>query len=239
MTELNKITLTGILRWIFGILFLLLFLGSILGSHYLAALIALVAAIVLVPLLSSAIESKLNFTMSGALRFVLVLCLFAGFFVATPTNSPINSPTKSPTQIADLDISSASTNATGPAAQDSSVCYWDWHYTTTHQIGSAFVAPSGKSYAIVDIYLKNNADGTVSTNPFNWNFISNGITYQMDSSTFDQSIHSETVDVGKGGETTCQIVYLINGEPDTAELKYTGIMGPDMVRVQHFDNIST
>jgi len=227
MTEPNKLTITGILRWIFGVIFLICFLGALIEVHFIAALIALVAVIVLIPPISNAIESKMNFTLSGALRFVLVLCLLVGFGMASPNNT-------SKTAV-DPGISLSNTT-TAPTTQNSNVCYWDWRGTLTHNIGSYFSAPSGKDYVIVDLYIKNNADQSISTNPYNWNFVANGITYTVDSATFDNSIKSQSVDVGKGGEVETQMVFLVNGEPSNAEMKYVGLFNPEMARIHHFEN---
>jgi len=89
-TEMKKITLSLIARWIFGMLFLIAGLGTILQGTYIAAFFLFLIVIVLIPPISQLIENGLNFSLSGALRLVLVICLLIGFAVAsshTPSNT--------------------------------------------------------------------------------------------------------------------------------------------------------
>ena len=72
-TEMKKITLSLIARWIFGILFLIAGLGAILQGTYIAAFFLFLIVIVLIPPISQLIENGLNFSLSGALRLVLVI----------------------------------------------------------------------------------------------------------------------------------------------------------------------
>lgn len=119
------------------------------------------------------------------------------------------------------------------------VCDFDWTFQTTSYIGNYHTAPVGASYVIVSIYLKNNGDTSISTNPYHWNFVANGIKYTANTATYDSSIRHQTVEVGKGGEIETQIVYLVNGVPPEATLEYNGLSGPGLQKVTHYtlDNI--
>ena len=114
------------------------------------------------------------------------------------------------------------------------VCDFDWTFQTTPYIGEYYTAPAGSSYVVVNLYLKNNGNKPISTNPYYWNFVANGIKYTVDTATFDSSIHSQTVEVGKGGEIETQLVYLVNGVPTEATLEFNGFSGPDLLKVQHY-----
>jgi hypothetical protein len=122
----------------------------------------------------------------------------------------------------------------GPEIQ-SNACDYDWTFTSVPYIGDYYIAPDGYRYVIVDIYLKNNGDKAVSTNPYFWNIAVNGIKYTCDLATFDSSIHSQTVEVGKGGEIETHIVYLVNGIPTEANLEYGGLSGPNFLKVNHYN----
>jgi len=117
---------------------------------------------------------------------------------------------------------------------DADVCYSDWTYTITQSLGQYYVAPSGYNYVIATIYLKNNADISVSTNPFYWKFTADGLQYDADSSTYSEIINHQNIEVGKGGETETTIVYLVQGYPTEAEIGYYGIQSPVFERIDHY-----
>lgn len=114
------------------------------------------------------------------------------------------------------------------------VCDFDWTFQTTTYIGNYYAAPAGSSYVIVNMYLKNEGDKPISTNPYYWDFVANGIKYTVDTATFDSSIRSQTVEVRKGGEIETQMVYLVKGVPAEATLEFNGFSGPDLLKVQHY-----
>lgn len=232
MTEPHKLTLTGILRWIFGVIFALACLGALIGGHVLPAIIALIAVLLLIPPISTKIESAINLTLSGGLRAVLIIVLLVSFGAAMPTQNVATTNSN----VAQSGVAQNPVNVQTPGSTN--VCYWDWHFMTGHQISSISIAPPGKSYAIAEIYVKNNADSSISTSPYNWNLVVDNITYMTDSASFDPKINAQSVDIGKGGEITFNVVYLVNGEPNYGVLKYMGLMPPEMVRVQHFNNTS-
>src|SRR5665647_271909 len=114
------------------------------------------------------------------------------------------------------------------------ICDFDWRFQTTPYIGDYFTAPVGSSYVVVNLYLKNNGDKPISTNPYYWNFVANGIKYTVDTATFDSSILHQTVEVRKGGEIETQMVYLVTGVPTEATLEFNGFSGPDFLKVEHY-----
>jgi hypothetical protein len=122
--------------------------------------------------------------------------------------------------------------------QDADVCQWDWTYSTHYQIGEYSTAPSGYIYALVSIYLKNNAEQTVSTNPYDWVFMADGIEYTHDSSTYSDVIKHQTLNVDKGGEIETQMVYLVKSTTNGAHLIYKGFGAPEMKRINHYPSSS-
>lgn len=114
------------------------------------------------------------------------------------------------------------------------VCNFDWTFQATQYIGNYNTAPVGSSYVIVNLYLKNNGDKSVSTNPYFWNFVADGIKYTSDVATYDSSIRHQTVEVGKGGEIETQMVYLVKGVPTEATLEFKGFSRPDFQKVKYY-----
>lgn len=153
---------------------------------------------------------------------LLCLCLvFAFVFGAHPDASQDQSNT-----VPDIITPTAGT-------QGKNICFWDWKGAIVSQVDS-YNAPSGYNYAVVTVYIKNEADNSVSTNPLNWSLIADGIKYIHDASISSNSIKHQTVDVGKGGEIETQFVYLIKGDPSEAILRYKGVSPPEMQRENHY-----
>ena len=76
--EPTKITLSGILRWIFGLYFIVIALGMVTEHEYFSAVFIFMAAFVSFPPISNLFESELNISISGPMRFLLVIILLAG-----------------------------------------------------------------------------------------------------------------------------------------------------------------
>ena len=76
-----KITLSDILCWIFGLLFILIALGMIIEHEYFSAVFWFLAAFVSLSPISSLIESELNISVPGVVRLLVVIILLAGSFV--------------------------------------------------------------------------------------------------------------------------------------------------------------
>jgi len=113
-------------------------------------------------------------------------------------------------------------------------CYWDWQYTITPSIGQYYVAPTGYNYVLVQIYLKNNANQQVSTNPYYWKFTADGLQYDADVATYSEGINHQNIEVGKGGEIETFIVYLVKGYPAEAEIGYYNYQHPLFERIYYY-----
>ena len=82
-----KITLSGMIRWIFGLCFIVIVLGMIILHEYLSAVFMLMVVFVAFPPISNLIESELNISVSGTVRLLLVTILLVGSFAAEPNCS--------------------------------------------------------------------------------------------------------------------------------------------------------
>jgi hypothetical protein len=82
-----KITLSGMIRWTFGLCFILIALGMIIVHEYLSAVFMLMVFFISFPPISNLIDSELNISISGPVRFLLVLILLAGSFSVEPNYS--------------------------------------------------------------------------------------------------------------------------------------------------------
>ena len=102
---------------------------------------------------------------------------------------------------------------------DGGTGYYDWKWYTTDNIGEYNKAPASSSYAVGTIYIKNEGDKGITTNPFDWYLIIYWLKYTYDSATHDSSINHLTYDVMKGAETETTIAYLVKGNPASATLK--------------------
>jgi len=118
-----KITLSGILRWIFGLYFLAIAFGMITESEYFSAVFIFMAAFVSFPPISNLLESELNISISGPMRFLLVIILLAGLVAVEHNHS------SSAVIYAHTSSGSHRTN------QGENVSYWDWEWHTPSYIG--------------------------------------------------------------------------------------------------------
>jgi len=128
----------------------------------------------------------------------------------------------------------AAKSTTPAPTEREGVCNFDWQYGTTPSIGQYYTAPFGYSYVVVNLYIQNEDDRTISTNPYYWNFVADGIKYSVDVASFSEGINQQTVEVGKGGEIEVQLVYLVKGNPMEASLEYTGLSQPNVQRIEHY-----
>lgn len=94
----------------------------------------------------------------------------------------------------------------------------NWKFTKTPSIGKYFTAPRGYIYAIVTLTIRNESGITISTNPWNWKLISNGIEYSYDSVTHDENVNNQTVEIHRGAEFTTDIVYAVKSNTTYAHL---------------------
>ena len=125
-----KITLSGILRWTFGLFFIVIALGMVTEREYFSAVFISMAAFVSFPPISNLLESELNVSISGPVRFIVVILLLVGSIAVEPNHSS--------STVIYAHTSSGSHNTT----QDDNVSYWEWKWYTPSHIGNTKV-PSG------------------------------------------------------------------------------------------------
>jgi|ERR1035437_202581 hypothetical protein len=178
---------------------------------------------ILLPPISNLIESELNILLSGAVRFLVVLVILAGSF-SVDHNHPSST-------IADTHTSSGSHSTT----QDYNVCYYDWKWYLTSHIDND-IAPSGYEYVVATLYLKNNSDQKITTNPNDWNLIADGLKYGYNSVTYDKYVGFQDIEIIKGGNIETKIAFLVKGNPTTVNLQYDGTwgMGPTFKQIDHY-----
>lgn len=152
-------------------------------------------------------------------RYIIVLLLFMAIIFSVGCTETTTEATKS---------------TTPTPTEKEGVCNFDWQYGTTSSIGQYYTAPFGYSYVLVNLYIKNEADRSISTNPYYWNFVADGIKYSVDVASFSEGINQQTVEVGKGGEIEVQFVYLVQGNPREASLEYTGFSQPNVQRIEYY-----
>ena len=124
-----KITLSGILRWIFGLFFIIIASGMVTEREYFSAVFIFMAAFISFPPISNVLESDLNISISGPLRFLLVLLLLIGSVAVDHNHS------SSSVFYAHTYSGSNSTN------QGDNVSYWEWEWHTPSYINDIKVPP--------------------------------------------------------------------------------------------------
>ena len=81
-----KITLSGIIRWIFGLFFIVSAAGMVTKREYFSAVFIFMAAFVSFPPISNLLESDLNISLSGPVRFLVVIFLLVGSVAVEPNH---------------------------------------------------------------------------------------------------------------------------------------------------------
>lgn len=71
----KRITLSGITRYVFGVIFLLFGIVHLSLTHYIAGLLFIFAAIVTIKPSMDYVEKRLNISISGTANFFIVFCL--------------------------------------------------------------------------------------------------------------------------------------------------------------------
>jgi len=124
-----KITLSGILRWIFGLYFIVIALEMVTEHEYFSAVFIFMAAFVSLPPISNLLESESNIEISGPVRFLLVIVLLVGSVVVDHNHSS--------SAVIYAHTSSGSHNAT----HDGNSSYWDWEWHTPSHIKDTKAPP--------------------------------------------------------------------------------------------------
>lgn len=112
-------------------------------------------------------------------------------------------------------------------------CNWDWKLYLVRTIDYS-TAPSGYVFAVCDVYIQNNDTKTISTNPWNWALVADGVAYDHDPVTYSDTISHNTVDIGLHGEFETHFVFLVKDTIQTGSLLYTGYNSPDMNRIHYY-----
>lgn len=87
------------------------------------------------------------------------------------------------------------------------------------QLGT-YTALSGYTYICALIAIKNNGFNSISMNPYSWKLTADNVSYSPDTATF--SLKQPLSQVEHGDEAGLSIVYLVQGNPQTACLTYIG-----------------
>jgi Predicted permease len=88
------IKLSGIIRWIVGLLFIVTAVSVLAQGHILAFIFSILIAVVCIPVIAEPIERKINVSMSGPIRFILVFVLLISFGVVAPQTTSTQNNTQ-------------------------------------------------------------------------------------------------------------------------------------------------
>jgi PEGA domain. len=101
------IKLSGIIRWIVGLLFIVTAVSVLAQGHILAFIFSILIAVVCIPAIAEPIERKINVSMSGPVRFILVFVLLISFGVVAPQTTSTQNNTQIAAPPVDTHTSSA------------------------------------------------------------------------------------------------------------------------------------
>jgi hypothetical protein len=125
-----KITLSGMIRWVFGLFFIVIAAGMVTEREYFPAVFVFVAAFVSFPPISNLLESDLNISISGPVRFLVVILLLVGSVAVEPNHS------------SSAVIYAHTSSGSNSSNQDNNVSYWEWEWHMPSHIGDT-KAPKG------------------------------------------------------------------------------------------------
>lgn len=98
--------------------------------------------------------------------------------------------------------------------------YCEWRCESSDQCG-VYTASSGQIYILAEIRIKNDGYSQISTSPESWKLIADNVSYTHNIATRVNQFGVPS-EVGHGVQTTVEIIYLVQGEPKNARLKYIG-----------------
>lgn len=122
------------------------------------------------------------------------------------------------------------------APETTEYCEYDMTWFKQKSIGYQ-TAPSGYTYAVCTLYVKNYADKPISTYVGDWKFVANGVIYDHDSVTYSDVISYNSVDVTRGGEFETQFVYMISDTISNGYLVYDEYGAPEMRGIKHYKTL--
>jgi hypothetical protein len=70
--------------------------------------------------------------------------------------------------------------------------------------------------------------------------IADGLKHEHNTNTFNGLLGHQAIEVVNGGEIETKILYLVKGDPATANLQYDGTWGldPNFEKINHYENQS-
>ena len=113
---IKKITLGGILSWIFGVFFVLTGLGALTSSSFVAGLILLGMGAVLLPPLNKLYKDKMNFELSTGLKIAIIIIGFIAVGMTIDTDT-----TSTTTENSQIDTTSNQVNAQAETQKEAPV----------------------------------------------------------------------------------------------------------------------
>ena len=91
--KVKKITLSWVLSWIFGILFLLAGIGAINQGFHILGILIILCSVMIIPYFNKVIAEKFHFEISGGIKFTLVIIIFILIGFTTPQSSEFKTGT--------------------------------------------------------------------------------------------------------------------------------------------------
>ena len=109
----NKITLSIVISWLFGLLFLIIGLAFFSEKDFISATPIILVSLLLIPPVTKWLKDKLNFELSRVERITFVIILLIAFVMLVPdTNSDINTIPNTNSQTLESSISIQTSNPT-------------------------------------------------------------------------------------------------------------------------------
>ena len=113
----SKITLSIVLSWLFGLLFLIIGLAFFSEKDFISATPIILASFLLIPPVKKWLKDKLNFELSRVERITFVIILLIAFVMLVPdTNSDINTIPNTNSQTLESSIPIQTSNPTSTSA---------------------------------------------------------------------------------------------------------------------------
>ncbi len=151
----RKLTLSGVLSWIFGILFGLGGLGSIAQGSISFGIVAVLIALVILPPANRFYKEKFNFELSRNLKILIVVILMVVASSVTPY-SDLSSSTPSSQNVASNVNVAAKVYNTGETFTVGDFAYTFNRITMPTSVGSGFLEKSADGlFVVIDVTVEN------------------------------------------------------------------------------------
>jgi hypothetical protein len=142
-----------------------------------------------------------------------------------------NNPASAPTPVQDNPLLKAA-NITNTQAEG--ICYYDWEEVNRS------TDSSGYNYITIKLYIKNDANVAINTEPLWWKLSADGQLYEAGRAwsnvSWDEShLHGNLwVKLVKGGVAESRVQYRVNGSPSINNVVYTMYNAPKMERTKYY-----